>query len=218
MSEPSPPTPHYRRIAEMLRLTLTSGALRTGDRIISARKLAEREQVSLPTALEALRCLEAEGLIIARPRSGYFVRPIIPAGETQSTASVPVPVPVTMSAIARSLFGSAEARLVPLGAALPDPAWLPVDTLHRALQTAGRRLDARGQSYSLPREEQTCAERLPHARHNGGLFLARMTLSSPQALPRRCVWLFAPCAGRAMPWRLSSRPTSARSCCWRIWG
>ncbi|MGX2010252.1 PLP-dependent aminotransferase family protein, partial [Enterobacter asburiae] len=30
MSDPSPPTPHYRRIAELLRLTLTSGALRTG--------------------------------------------------------------------------------------------------------------------------------------------------------------------------------------------
>lgn len=150
MSDPSPPTPHYRRIAELLRLTLTSGALRTGDRIISARKLAEREQVSLPTALEALRYLEAEGLIIARPRSGYFVHQIISAGKRPGTASLPVPVPVTMSAIARSLFGSAEARLVPLGAALPDPAWLPVDTLQRALQTAGRRLDARGQSYSLP--------------------------------------------------------------------
>ncbi|HFE9268754.1 TPA: PLP-dependent aminotransferase family protein [Raoultella ornithinolytica] len=150
MSDPSPPTPHYRRIAELLRLTLTSGALRTGDRIISARKLAEREQVSLPTALEVLRYLEAEGLIIARPRSGYFVHQIISAGERPGTASLPVPVPVTMSAIARSLFGSAEARLVPLGAALPDPAWLPVDTLQRALQTAGRRLDARGQSYSLP--------------------------------------------------------------------
>ncbi|MEH1300397.1 PLP-dependent aminotransferase family protein [Raoultella ornithinolytica] len=150
MSDPSPPTPHYRRIAELLRLTLTSGALRAGDRIISARKLAEREQVSLPTALEALRYLEAEGLIIARPRSGYFVHQIISAGERPGTASLPFPVPVTMSAIARSLFGSAEARLVPLGAALPDPAWLPVDTLQRALQTAGRRLDARGQSYSLP--------------------------------------------------------------------
>ena len=49
MSDPSPPTPHYRRIAELLRLTLTSGALRTGDRIISARKLAEREQVKPPS-------------------------------------------------------------------------------------------------------------------------------------------------------------------------
>ncbi|RTY57718.1 PLP-dependent aminotransferase family protein [Pantoea sp. YU22] len=150
MSLPLPSPPHYRRIAEMLRLTLVSGALRPGDRIISARKLAEREQVSLPTALEALRYLEAEGLIIARPRSGYFVRQINMPENAQPTRSLPGPVPVTMSAVARSLFDSAEARLVPLGAALPDPAWLPVNLLQRALQTAGRRLDAGGQSYSLP--------------------------------------------------------------------
>jgi len=150
MTLPFTPPPHYRRIAEMLRLTLVSGALRPGDRIISARKLAEREQVSLPTALEALRYLEAEGLIVARPRSGYFVRPTDMPKNTQPSGSISGPVPVTMSAVARSLFGSAEARLVPLGAALPDPAWLPLDTLQRALQAAGRRLDARGQSYSLP--------------------------------------------------------------------
>ncbi|AWC86649.1 MULTISPECIES: aminotransferase-like domain-containing protein [Enterobacter cloacae complex] len=144
------PSPHYRRIAEMLRLTLASGALQIGDRMISARKLAEREQVSLPTALEALRCLEAEGLIVARPRSGYYVRQTRPSRCVQPTRSLPGPVPVTMSAVARSLFSSAEARLVPLGAALPDPAWLPGDTLQRALQSAGRRLEARGQSYSLP--------------------------------------------------------------------
>ncbi|EOI5721973.1 PLP-dependent aminotransferase family protein [Cronobacter dublinensis] len=150
MSLPFTPPPHYRRIAEMLRLTLVSGALRPGDRIISARKLAEREQVSLPTALEALRYLEAEGLIVARPRSGYFVRPTDMPKNTQPSCSLSGPVPVTMSAVARSLFGSAETRLVPLGAALPDPAWLPLDTLQRALQAAGRRLDARGQSYSLP--------------------------------------------------------------------
>src|SRR5256885_12197550 len=68
------PLPQSRRIAQALRQTLACGALRPGDRLISARSLAEREQVSLPTALEALRCLEAEGLIVARPRSGYFVR------------------------------------------------------------------------------------------------------------------------------------------------
>ncbi|QGY32330.1 PLP-dependent aminotransferase family protein [Pantoea cypripedii] len=147
MSVPSLPSSHYRRIAEMLRLTLASGALRPGDRMISARKLAEREQVSLPTALEALRCLEAEGLIVARPRSGYFVSRSLVG---QPSQALPGPVPVTMSAVARSLFSSAESRLVPLGAALPDPAWLPTDTLQRALQAAGRRLEARGQSYSLP--------------------------------------------------------------------
>ncbi len=150
MSAPFLTAPHYRRIAEMLRLTLASGALRPGDRMISARKLAEREQVSLPTALEALRCLEAEGLIVARPRSGYFVSRSATQQEAPSSHALPGPVPVTLSAVARSLFSSAETRLVPLGAALPDPTWLPGTTLQRALHAAGRRLDAHGQSYSLP--------------------------------------------------------------------
>lgn len=134
----------------MLRLTLASGALRPGDRMISARKLAEREQVSLPTALEALRCLEAEGLIVARPRSGYFVCQAEISRNTHPLHPLRGPVPVTLSAVARSLFSSAETRLVPLGAALPDADWLPTATLQRALQAAGRRLDAHGQSYSLP--------------------------------------------------------------------
>ncbi|EQC2548839.1 TPA: PLP-dependent aminotransferase family protein [Enterobacter sichuanensis] len=146
----SAPSPHYRRIAEMLRLTLSSGALQVGDRMISARKLAERECVSLPTALEALRCLEAEGLIVARPRSGYYVHQTRLPPRVEPSCSPSGPVPVTMSAVARSLFSSAEARLVPLGAALPDPAWLPGDALQRALHSAGRRLDAHGQNYSLP--------------------------------------------------------------------
>lgn len=218
MSDPLPPIPHYRRIADMLRLTLTSGALRAGDRIISARKLAEREQVSLPTALEALRHLEAEGLIVARPRSGYFVRQINTAKDGQRAASLSGPVPVTMSAIARSLFGSAEARLVPLGAALPDPAWLPVEALQRALHTAGRRLDARGQSYSLPPGRADLRRKIAARAAQWGALLAPMTLSSPQAQPRRYAWRSARYASRAMRWRLSSPPISARFCCWKIWG
>ncbi len=83
----------------MLRLTLASGVLRVGDRMISARKLAEREQVSLPTALEALRCLEAEGLIVARPRSllrlpdkhisEHAVFPIYPPSSRDNVSSSP---------------------------------------------------------------------------------------------------------------------------------
>lgn len=142
--------PHYLRIADALRHTLAAGALRPGERMVSARKLAEREQVSLPTALEALRCLEADGLIVARPRSGYFVRPLTAASALRPARTPPRPVPVTMSALAQSLFSSAEARLIPLGAALPDPAWLPAATLQRALQSAGRRLQAHGLTYSMP--------------------------------------------------------------------
>lgn len=150
MSVVTPLPPQYRRIADRLRQTLAAGVLRAGDRMISARKLAEREQVSLPTALEALRCLEADGLIEARPRSGYFVSQRSTSAEPRAPLFSDGPVPVTLSAVARSLFSSAETRLVPLGAALPDPAWLPTDALQRVLQSAGRRLEAHGQNYSLP--------------------------------------------------------------------
>lgn len=141
--------PRYRQIADTLLTMIASGTLRPGERLISARRLAEREQVSLPTAVEALRCLEASGLIVARPRSGYFL-----VGRTleEMRPSRPErqPVPVTMSALALSLFSRPEDRLIPLGAALPDPAWLPARDLQGALLAASRRIDAGGHAYSVP--------------------------------------------------------------------
>jgi DNA-binding transcriptional MocR family regulator len=141
--------PRYRIIADLLRQTLESGTLRPGDRMISARRLAEREGVSLPTAVEALRCLEADGWIVARPRSGYFLRGM-PMREPAPAQPSPVPLPVTMSALARSLFSSSNVALTPLGAALPDPTWLPSASLQRSLHAAGRRLGAHSQTYSVP--------------------------------------------------------------------
>lgn len=88
-------------------------------------------------------------MIIARPRSGYFVSPRNIERQIPPAPALSGPVPVTLEAVAHSLFSSAETRLIPLGAALPDPNWLPTEALQRALQCL-RRLDTHGQSYSLP--------------------------------------------------------------------
>lgn len=116
--------PRYQRIALSLRQAIIAGALHPGDRLLSVRKLAEREQVSIPTAQEALRFLEAEGLIVARPRSGYYVSLVTPAAASGAVPNA-APVSVDMSTLARTLFSGQESRLVPPGAAQPDPAWLP---------------------------------------------------------------------------------------------
>jgi len=139
----------YRDIAEGLRLALDSGALRPGDRVLSARRLAERERVSLPTALAALRALETDGLIVARPRSGYFVcgaRASPPATSKPSRS----PQLITMAALARSVFSGSDQVIAPLGAALPDASWLPVAELQRALNAAARRIRGGAQTYSTP--------------------------------------------------------------------
>ena len=142
-------SPHYRRIADTLRRALDAGALLPGDRMISARRLAAREAVSLPTAVEALRLLECEGRIVARPRSGWFVAR--PSGDPPAASrSAAGPRAPTLSGIVRTLFSEPARPIVPFGAALPDPALLPLADLERRLQAATRRLGAAAQTYSLP--------------------------------------------------------------------
>ncbi|WP_084072877.1 PLP-dependent aminotransferase family protein [Pandoraea pulmonicola] len=67
-------TPLYRQLADHYRRAIEAGTLAPGDRMPSVRVLMERHQVSLSTALQTCRHLEAQGVLEARPRSGYFVR------------------------------------------------------------------------------------------------------------------------------------------------
>jgi DNA-binding transcriptional MocR family regulator len=81
-----PTAPLYARIAGHYRGAIQSGALAPGACMPSVRALTRLHCVSLSTALQACRSLEDEGLLEARPRSGYFVRPprralIAPLGE-----------------------------------------------------------------------------------------------------------------------------------------
>ena len=70
---PAPEAPLYARIARHYRGAIQSGALAPGAAMPSVRALTRLHQVSLSTALQACRSLEDEGLLEARPRSGYFV-------------------------------------------------------------------------------------------------------------------------------------------------
>lgn len=67
--------PLYERIANQVEQAMSGGALRAGDRLASVRQLSQQHGVSITTALQALRHLENRGLVEARPKSGYFVRP-----------------------------------------------------------------------------------------------------------------------------------------------
>ena len=66
--------PLYQRIAHHYRGAIRTGTLAPGEAMPSVRALTRLHQVSVSTALQACRSLEDEGLLEARPRSGYFVR------------------------------------------------------------------------------------------------------------------------------------------------
>lgn len=81
--------PLYQRVAGHYRQAIATGTLAPGDRMPSVRALMGLHQVSLSTALQACRELEAAGLLEARPRSGYFV--CAPARSALAPIEEPVP-------------------------------------------------------------------------------------------------------------------------------
>jgi DNA-binding FadR family transcriptional regulator len=68
-------------LAEQLRESILAGKLTAGTQLPAERVLAERSQVSRSSVREALRILEAEGLIVTRPgrKGGPVV--VAPAGD-----------------------------------------------------------------------------------------------------------------------------------------
>jgi DNA-binding transcriptional regulator YhcF (GntR family) len=79
------PTPLVTQIVDGLRRLIADGSLRTGAKIPSIRNFAKTHQVSVFTVVEAYDRLVAQGYLVSRPHSGFFVRRRAPA----ETAAVP---------------------------------------------------------------------------------------------------------------------------------
>ncbi len=109
-------------VVEQLREAILSGRIRPGDRLPGERQLCESFGVGRPTLREALRSLEATGLIEVRPGKGGGSYAVTPSEAT---------------------LGDALASLVNLrGASLEDLAEFRVDFEGENAAWAARRADA----------------------------------------------------------------------------
>ena len=87
------PKPKYQRLAEQTQDLLQSSG-RPGDRVLSIRDYASRENVSISTAQRVYELLELRGLLESRPRSGYYLSGAEPPRLCQlPKASLEIPVP-----------------------------------------------------------------------------------------------------------------------------
>jgi DNA-binding transcriptional MocR family regulator len=90
---PTPQRPLYQSLAQRLQDAMASGALAVGARLPSVRQLAQQHSVSLVTALHVYRHLEALGLVVAKPKSGYFVAPPARPAATAKLHAPAAPLP-----------------------------------------------------------------------------------------------------------------------------
>ncbi len=133
----------YERLAAELADSIAAGTLLPGRRLPSVRQTSRAHGVSLSTVFEAYYLLEARGLILARPRSGYFVADT-GAGQAEPEPSHPSDAQqaVEVSALVFEVLAHMrDPALVPLGSAFPSPTLFPLDKLALALGKAMRRLD-----------------------------------------------------------------------------
>jgi len=142
----------YLNLARTLAEQIDQGHFRPGDRMPSVRALARRHQCSIASIVAALRRLEDDGRIEARPRSGFFVRarPLAPALAAPAPAA-PRPSPVTGQELVLRLVQAAnDPAIIQLGAAVPDASFIPTQAVAAALARAARDQRVKANSYEFP--------------------------------------------------------------------
>ena len=133
----------YQRLAHELEDAIARGQLRAGERLPSVRTTCRVRGVSPATVFQAYGLLEAQGLIEARPRSGYFVRARRRVRGAQPTAAPAAPqaTEVRVSDLSLELLQAVQDEaLVPLGSAFPASHLFPFEELARCGARAMRRV------------------------------------------------------------------------------
>ncbi len=97
--DPASPDPFYRQIYDRFRGAITSGALKPGDRIPSARALMQELGLARGTVEAAYALLGAEGYVQARGQAGTIVTPGL-----KPRMPVALPTPPSRSGIAAAGF------------------------------------------------------------------------------------------------------------------
>jgi DNA-binding transcriptional MocR family regulator len=129
----------YAMLADMLENQIRDGTFRAGDKLPSIRGLHARTGLSLATVYQAFIELEKRGMILARERSGYYVKPllkrILPSPEV--ARQKPVPRKVTLNNLNAALFDAlVTPDVLPLGGAFISESLLPLKELTRLLRAA----------------------------------------------------------------------------------
>ena len=132
----------YETLARQIVQLIEQGTFRPGERIPSVRQMSKQQAVSISTVMQAYLILENEGLIEARPQSGYFVRAFtdIKLPELEISAPSLDPSHVNLHELVMMVMNdSANPNLAQLGAAMPNLELLPTERINRIMSRLARK-------------------------------------------------------------------------------
>lgn len=139
----------YEQVAARIIGLIQQGTIRPGERVPSVRKLSHQEGISISTALQAYFLLESQGLIEARPQSGFYVRqqfrtlPPEPAMTHPPLAATRV---CTNELVAKVIGAARDPNIIP-GCVSAD--LFPTQRLIRVLCSVARRAGPLSNTYDI---------------------------------------------------------------------
>jgi DNA-binding transcriptional MocR family regulator len=143
----------YERLASQIGDLIQRGDLPPGTRIPAIRAACDAYGVSPSTVFRAYYLLESQGLIVARPRSGYFVSAAAPGAPLHGAASTPnePSKSVNISELVFEVLHSIkDTHTVALGSAFMSPTVFPMQRLGRSCASVNRSTDLAKMVAALP--------------------------------------------------------------------
>jgi DNA-binding transcriptional MocR family regulator len=143
----------YERLATQIGDLIQRGDLAPGTRIPAVRAACDAYGVSPSTVFRAYYLLESQGLIVARPRSGYFVSAAAPGAPLHGAASTPnePSKSVNISELVFEVLHSIkDTHTVALGSAFMSPTVFPMQRLGRSCASVNRSTDLAKMVAALP--------------------------------------------------------------------
>ncbi|MGP8307594.1 aminotransferase-like domain-containing protein [Vibrio sp. YIC-376] len=139
----------YRQLAELFKSQIQQNTWRAGEKLPSVRVTGRNHSVSAGTVLQAYQLLEAQGWVMAKPQSGYYVTAELDRFEPNDA-----PKNIYHSTVNDELYDYLKQQVIPdavrLGSAFPDPALFPLEALNRNLASSGRKMGPESLLNNLP--------------------------------------------------------------------
>jgi DNA-binding transcriptional MocR family regulator len=133
----------YEKFADEIAELVRTGVLAPGEKVPSVRHASRTYGVSPSTVFQAYYLLESRGLIVARARSGYFVREHAQRKlhEPDIAVTQAATTDVDVSELVFSVLGSLkDPNTVAFGSAFPSPDLFPLQRLGRSMAQSLREL------------------------------------------------------------------------------
>lgn len=127
----------YEQVAKKVEEMIEFLTLKAGDKIPSVRQIVRDQKVSINTAFQAYSLLEAKGVIVSRPRSGYFVNSLgtLKVPETKTHPMLPANVEITSMAAAM-MKNAKENGIINFSILAPVNEFLPITSLNKFVRAS----------------------------------------------------------------------------------